>query len=99
MNGHAGQLKGPFDKEKELLDIIRKQCIPTMTHISHLGIQVEPKLSFPVVDNEKIIVYINGQEIEIGTTGIYEVRNTEITSIIFKQDMDESTLLDYVIRG
>ena len=38
------------------------------------------------------------KEIEIGKTGMYEVRNTEITSIKFKTNVDENTLVDYVIK-
>ena len=39
-----------------------------------------------------------GKEYEIGKTGIYEIGNTEITSIYFAQDTDENSIIDYTIQ-
>lgn len=88
MNGYMGQIKGPFSAGEELFNKIKSNCVANMKSIAHLGIQTEVSK----------FVYINDEEIEIGKTGIYEVRDTDITSIKFKTDVDENTIIDYVIN-
>lgn len=87
MNGYMGQIKGPFKANQELFSLMKENSIDKMGSVKHLGVQSDIS-SF---------IIINGEEIEIGKTGIYEVRDTEITSIKFKQDVDDNTLIDYVI--
>lgn len=57
--------------------------------IKHLGIQV--KTLTPV------IVILNSQEIELGQTGMYELKDVAITSLKFKQNMDNNTIIEYVL--
>lgn len=90
MNGYMGQIKGPFKANEELFSKIKDNCIETMSSIRHIGIQT--------ITGDLVMVCINGNDIEIGNTGMYEVRDTEITSIKFKNDVDENTLIDYVIN-
>ena len=90
MNGYMGQLKGPFQPDEELFINIQNTSSEKIAAVQHLGIQT--------VTGDLVMIEINGKEIEIGKTGIYEVRNTEITSIKFKTDVDENTLVDYVIK-
>lgn len=90
MNGYMGQLKGPFQADEELFTRIQNASSEKIAAVQHLGIQT--------LTGDFIMIEINGKEIEIGKTGIYEVRNTEITSIKFKTDVDENTLVDYVIK-
>jgi hypothetical protein len=87
MNGYMGQLKGPFKADEELFDKIVKNSVEEIAAVGHLGVQAEVST----------FIIINGEEIEIGKTGMYEVRDTEITSVKFKTDVDENTLVDYVI--
>lgn len=89
-NGYMGQIKGPFTKDQEIYTLIKQDCLSTIAYISHLGIQT--------VTGDVVTVNINGETIEIGNTGMYEIRDTEVTSIIFNQDMDENTIIDYVIK-
>ena len=89
-NGHMGQLKGPFKANEELYTRIKESCIEKMDSIRHLGIQT--------ITGDKVVVEINDKEIEIGKTGMYEVRDTEITSIKFKMDVNANTILDYTIN-
>ena len=88
-NNYTGQLKGPFKKNKELFDLILEQCIDDVDYISHIGVQAAPGT----------LVTINEKDIEIGRTKIYEVSSdeTKITSIFFKNDVDEDTIIDYHI--
>ena len=90
MNGYMGQLKGPFQADEELFTKIQNTSSEKIAAVQHLGIQT--------VTEDLVMIKINGKEIEIGKTGMYEVRNTEITSIKFKTDVDENTLVDYVIK-
>lgn len=89
-NGYMGQLKGPFKANEELYTRIKESCIEEMDSIRHLGIQT--------ITGDKVVIEINDKEIEIGKTGMYEVRDTEITSIKFKMDVDANTILDYTIN-
>ena len=90
MNGYMGQLKGPFQADEELFTKIQNTSLEKIAAVQHLGIQT--------VTGDLVMIEINGKEIEIGKTGMYEVRNTEITSIKFKTNVDENTLVDYVIK-
>lgn len=55
--------------------------------IRHLGIQAEPNTVF----------VMNGEEFEIGTTGIYEIEQVFITSLYFNKDINNA-IIDYVIE-
>ena len=90
MNGYMGQLKGPFQADEELFTKIQNASSEKIAAVQHLGIQT--------VTEDLVMIEINGKEIEIGKTGMYEVRNTEINSIKFKTNVDENTLVDYVIK-
>ena len=90
MNGYMGQLKGPFQADEELFTKIQNTSSEKIAAVQHLGIQT--------VTGDLVMIEINGKEIEIGKTGMYEVRNTEITSIKFKTNVHENTLVDYVIK-
>ena len=90
MNGYMGQLKGPFQADEELFTKIQNTSSEKIAAVQHLGIQT--------VTEDLVMIEINGKEIEIGKTGMYEVRNTEITSIKFKTNVDENILVDYVIK-
>lgn len=87
-NKFQGQLKGPFSERQELMDLIKTDAAIDVVYVTHLGVQTETPY----------YISINGKQIEIGKTGIYEIGNTEITSIIFEQDVDDNTIIDYVIQ-
>lgn len=86
-NVYQGQLKGPFTAGVELMDLIREQAAVDVSYITHIGIETETPY----------LVAINGNDVEIGKTHIYEIGNTKITSIIFRQDTDNNSIVDYVI--
>ena len=88
-NAYTGQIKGPFSKNTELFDLILQQSIPDAKYITHLGIQ----------STVGTVVIIDDKEIEIGIKKIYEIDSDEnrIKSIKFKDDVDDSTIIDYQI--
>lgn len=90
LNGRLGQVRGPFSND-DLLD--ENGAISNFTpesskpKIEKLGIQTAPGT----------IVKINDVEIKIGKTGIYELDYVvTITSIVFPNGADESTLVDFI---
>ena len=87
-NKFQGQIKGPFNAGEELMDLINADAAIEVSYVTHLGVQTETPY----------YIQINGESVEIGKTGIYEIGNTEITSIIFEQDVDDNTIIDYVIQ-
>lgn len=87
-NVHQGQLRGPFIAEQELFTLIKEAAAVPFTYITHIGVQTD-------IRN---IIIVNGKEYEIGKTGIYEIGNTEITSLKFKEDVDINTIVDYTIE-
>lgn len=80
------QVHGPFKKNKELVDIIKKNY-PSFLNIKKLGIQ----------SISTHICCINGQNFEIGKTEILEFNEVSITSIYFKQDEPATTLVDCIL--
>ena len=87
-NVHQGQLRGPFVAKQELFTLIKEAAAVPFTYITHIGVQTD-------IRN---IIIVNGKEYEIGKTGIYEIGNTEITSLKFKEDVDINTIVDYTIE-
>lgn len=93
-NGHIGQVRGPFVSNEDLLD--DNKPIGAFTPekerpvIIKLGIQAE----------EGTIVCINGANIKIGKTGIYELDNViNIKELYFPDGADENTLIDFIYQG
>lgn len=87
-NIYQGQMQGPFEVGVDLFPLIAEEArLEDFEYVQHLGIQTD----IPS------IVLINGEEREIGKTGIYEIGNTKITSIIFTQENDNNTIIDYII--
>lgn len=86
-NIYQGQLQAPFIANQELMDTIKDDAAKEVSYLWHLGIQVPMGT----------IVTINGEDVEVGKTGIYEIGNTEVTSLYFKNDIS-SGLIDYVIK-
>ena len=91
LNGRLGQVTGPFTANVDLLD--DSQAIGSFTPEStkpillKLGIQAE----------EGTIVQINGANIKIGKTGIYELDNiVDIKSLVFPNGADADTIIDFV---
>ena len=90
-NGHIGQVSGPFSANVDLLD--DNGPIGTFT----------PEKERPVIIKLGIqaaggtVVCINGTNIKIGKTGIYELDNiVNINNLVFPNGADENTIIDFV---
>lgn len=91
LNGRLGQVSGPFTANVDLLDDYQAigSFTPELTRpiLLKLGIQAE----------EGTVVQINGANIKIGKTGIYELDNVvAIRSLIFPNGADDQTIIDFV---
>ena len=93
-NAQIGQVLGPFTAGVDLLD--DNQPIGSLTpekerpEIYKLGIQAEPGT----------IVSINGRNIKIGMTGIYELDNViRIKSILFPSGASDTVIVDFIYAG
>lgn len=80
------QIHGPFKREEELVDRIKKDY-SDFFNIKKIGIQSSPSH----------MCYINGQLFEIGKTEILEFNEVNITSFYFKQDEPATTLVDCIL--
>ena len=101
-NGFFGQLQGPFDADTDLLPAIQSQCNQTINYISKLGIHYAGDFDLDLQgqrESRQIFVTINDIEFQIGKTRMLELQDVEVTSIKFKQDMNESTFIDYQYVG
>lgn len=91
LNGRIGQVLGPFDAGADLLvdDGAIGQFTPESTKpiIEKLGIQTEVGT----------MVEINGVQIKIGKTGIYELDNrVAIKTLVFPDGASADTIVDFV---
>lgn len=91
INGRVGQVLGPFAAGEDLLakggaiDIFTKET--STPRILKLGIQA-PSDSY---------ININGVDIKIGKTGIYELDyRVVVRSLSFPNGADESVIVDFV---
>lgn len=91
LNGRIGQVLGPFDAGIDLLadDGAIGQFTPESTKpvIEKLGIQTDVGT----------MVEINGVQIKIGKTGIYELDNrVAIKTLVFPDGTGADTIVDFV---
>lgn len=90
LNGRIGQVLGPFNSDDLLapggaISVFTPEI--TNPFLSKLGIQTTPGT----------IVKINGAEIKVGKTGIYELDNVvEVKHLSFPSGADEKTIVDFV---
>lgn len=90
LNGRIGQCLGPFDtmdllSENGAISIFTPE--ETKPILTKLGIQAD----------NGTIVEINGVEIKIGKTGIYELDGVvAVKSLIFPNGANENTIVDFV---
>ncbi len=86
INDKFVQIHGPFEKNEELVDIIKKN-FPSFLNIKKLGIQ----------SISAHICCINGRNFEIGKTEILEFDGINVTSIFFRQDEPANTIVDCIL--
>lgn len=94
LNGSVGQVTGPFSagqdllaKEGIIMNLISQYTNSEQVQLWKLGIQAD----------EGTIVEINGMNIKVGKTGIYELDETvAIKSLIFPNGAGANTIVDFI---
>lgn len=90
LNGRVGQVLGPFDSSDLIAENGKiSQFTPESSQpiLSKMGIQTAPGT----------IIKINGTEIKVGKTGIYELDEVvNIKSLSFPYGADADTIIDFV---
>lgn len=92
-NGFFGMIEGPFSANEEIFTKIQEQCRYPIRYINKIGIIYTGNLSsikFP-----EIFVILNNIQFQIGQTKILELQDVEITSIKFKNDINDKIYIDY----
>lgn len=88
--GIVGQIQGPFAAGENLYSkIVNGRAIDGTVNI---GIQSD--VMVPGTDLETTII-LNGEEVVLGRSGIYEVQDLYLESIAFKYDAPPDTLIDF----
>ena len=96
INGYQGEIAAINQPEKkfnsgstnDLFNIISSEFSTDKNYVvRRIGIQTSPG----------VVIKLNQVPITIGKTGIYEVDDIEITSIILVEDNDDM-IIDYIIK-
>ena len=96
-NGYFGQIQGPFKENTEIITDIKSQCKTTVNFISKIGIHCVRQYDLDITGKATplIEVSLNFKNFIIGKTGMLELNDVQITSIMFKQAVDNKTYIDY----
>lgn len=91
--GYIGQLQGPFSAGEELLQRIKPGATSLAGVKCKLGIQTS--IMVPGTSQESIVI-INGTEIMMGRSGVYETDDLiTVKSLKFKFDAPAGTIIDF----
>lgn len=95
--GYQGQLCGPFASSDNIFTIIKeKEGIPNDTNIiiTHLGVQAKPETKITINGNNNF--YISKRKIlEFNHA---RSNDCEISSIVFPDGADSTTIIDYTFK-
>lgn len=94
LNGNVGQVLGPFPAGEDLLaeggiimTLVSKNTNSEKIELRKMGIQAV----------QGTIVKINGMDIKLGKTGIYELDETvAIKSLIFPNGANANAIVDFI---
>lgn len=97
INGFYGQISGPFAAGEEIFTKVKQQSIQPIDYISKLGIHHMGTYNLDINGIRQLqeFVLINGEQYQIGKTRMLELEDTQITSIIFPEDVDDTYYIDY----
>ena len=93
INGFFGQISGPFSANEQVITKIQEQCLYPIKYISKIGITYTGNSSFLESSNFSII--INNIQFQLGKTKMLELEDVQITSIKFKEDINDKIYIDY----
>ena len=105
-NGFFGHIQGPFNANENIVDLMQNNCNKTINYISKLGICYNQNYFLDVasaLDNNSwsipIIVTITDDKttstFQIGKTGILELEDVKISSIVFSTETPSNIFIEY----
>ena len=92
-NGFFGIIEGPFTANEEIFTKIQEQCRYSIKYINKIGIVYTGSLGF--IEFPEIFVILNNIQFQVGQNGILELEDVEITSIKFKNNINDKVYIDY----
>lgn len=101
INGFFGSIHGPFQANQQIIDLIQKQCNSTIVYLSKVGFHYEGNYNLDIsgAATQQITILINENEFILGATRMLELENVQITSLKFKQNVNEHFFIDYIYQG
>lgn len=93
MNGYQGQIRardqenGKFLAGQQLFNLIKDNSSFEIDHLQRIGIFAP----------EDTVFLINGKQIKIGKTKIYEADEVIITSLQVMEDSSNEVIIDFVV--
>lgn len=92
-NGFFGMIEGPFAADEEIFTKIQEQCKYPIKYINKIGIVYTGSIGsikFP-----QIFIILNNIQFQIGNAKKLELEDVEITSIKFREDINDKIYIDY----
>ena len=92
-NGFFGMIEGPFTADEEIFTKIQEQCRYPIKYINKIGIVYTGSIGsikFP-----QIFIILNNIQFQIGNAKKLELEDVEITSIKFREDINDKIYIDY----
>lgn len=93
-NGFFGQVRSPFIEGDQIFNVIQEQCQPYIVdYINKIGIHVPINYNFDI-NQQTLTVLLNSKEFKIGKTGMLQLEDVKIKSIVFPKNID-NCYIDY----
>ena len=92
-NGFFGMIEGPFAANEEIFTKIQEQCRYPIKYINKIGIVYTGSIGsikFP-----QIFIILNNIQFQIGNAKKLELEDVEITSIKFREDINDKIYINY----
>lgn len=96
LNGYQGQIRAK-DQQNEMF-LANQELYPLMTTDVNVGVAYISRIGIQYKEHNHIHFEINGQQFEMGDSGIYEVSDIQLTSFKFLEDVDRDAIVDYIIQ-
>lgn len=94
MNGYQGQIRAldqnghTFPANQNIYSLIQQDTVGSIKYIKKISI----------IAPEGTNMELNGRQIYIGKTGIYEAEDLQITSFIFLEDTSSDVIIDFIVE-
>lgn len=93
INGFFGHISGPFAANEQVITKIQQQCLYPIKYISKIGIVYTGNLNS--IQFPRFSIMLNNIQFQIGKTKMLELEDVRITSIKFKENINDKIYIDY----